>query len=305
MACGRAGEFYIKKLVKQLRVKTGLEEDDEVESLRAGRYRSMIIVGLQKYSSPTPKATGIFIMPRWKGKGYTEFKGQWGNRPNVDNWQRLAAIPRCTAAQCQIDDFKGLDAHPPPAPSPFLAHRLQSGTSLLLRGRRPSRSARLPSAWSAGAASAADLRIGLAPTSRRWTRNAFLPVPTMPSRCMCSSHRCSWTRTRTLYPEPGAVTWKPLDPTWEIKLRPNVKWRGGCSGASVEGLARTAKSSSTVRTFAAIPSRSRIDTPDALTVQLTMNVPNYANLANDLNSVPIMPKAVAAAARTPSSMPAS
>jgi peptide/nickel transport system substrate-binding protein len=29
-------------------------------------------------------------------------------------------------------------------------------------------------------------------------------------------------------------------------------------------------------------------------VRLTMSVPNYANLANDLNSVPIMPKKIAA-----------
>ncbi|QET01019.1 ABC transporter substrate-binding protein [Cupriavidus pauculus] len=99
---------------------------------------------------------------------------------------------------------------------------------------------------------------------------------------------------------PGlALSWKPVNPTtWEIKLRPNVKWHDGSPFTSADvkaSLERPEKLVNSPGTFTSYtkPIKS-IDTPDALTVRLTMNVQNYANLANDLNSVPIMPKAVAA-----------
>ena len=38
------------------------------------------------------KGDWYFYNADLKSKGYTEFKGNWGNRPNVDNWQRMAAI---------------------------------------------------------------------------------------------------------------------------------------------------------------------------------------------------------------------
>ena len=43
-----------------------------------------------------------------KSKGYTEFKGRWGNRPNVDNWQRMAAVTQAINAQQQLTDRGGL-----------------------------------------------------------------------------------------------------------------------------------------------------------------------------------------------------
>ncbi|CAG2143848.1 ABC transporter substrate-binding protein [Cupriavidus plantarum] len=99
---------------------------------------------------------------------------------------------------------------------------------------------------------------------------------------------------------PGlALSWKPINPTtWEIKLRPNVKWHDGSPFTSADvkaSLERPEKLVNSPGTFTSYTKPiKQIDTPDALTVRLTMSVQNYANLANDLNSVPIMPKAVAA-----------
>ncbi|CAG9174640.1 Glutathione-binding protein GsiB [Cupriavidus laharis] len=99
---------------------------------------------------------------------------------------------------------------------------------------------------------------------------------------------------------PGlALSWKPLNPTtWEIKLRPNVKWHDGSPFTSADVKASLERPEKLVNSPGSFTSYTkpiaRIDTPDALTVRLTMSVPNYANLANDLNSVPIMPKKVAA-----------
>ncbi|ESJ19871.1 ABC transporter substrate-binding protein, partial [Cupriavidus sp. HPC(L)] len=99
---------------------------------------------------------------------------------------------------------------------------------------------------------------------------------------------------------PGlALSWKPIDATtWEIKLRPNVKWHDGSPFTSEDvkaSLQRPEKLTNAPGSFTSYTKPiARIDTPDPLTVRLTMNVRNYANLANDLNSVPIMPKRIAA-----------
>ncbi|SPA25641.1 putative extracellular solute-binding protein [Cupriavidus taiwanensis] len=99
---------------------------------------------------------------------------------------------------------------------------------------------------------------------------------------------------------PGlALSWKPVNAiTWEIKLRPNVKWHDGSPFTSEDVKASLERPEKLVNSPGSFTSYTkpiaRIDTPDPLTVRLTMSVPNYANLANDLNSVPIMPKKVAA-----------
>lgn len=98
---------------------------------------------------------------------------------------------------------------------------------------------------------------------------------------------------------PGlAVSWKPVNPNvWEIRLRQGVKWHDGTPftatdvKASLERPARLKGSpgpfTGYTKTFAAI------DVVDALTIRLTTTVPNYANIANDLNSVAIVPAKVA------------
>jgi len=99
---------------------------------------------------------------------------------------------------------------------------------------------------------------------------------------------------------PGlALSWKPVNATtWEIKLRPNVKWHDGAPFTSEDvraSLERPAKLVNSPGSFTSYTKPiARIETPDPLTVRLVMSVPNYANLANDLNSVPILPKKVAA-----------
>ena len=38
------------------------------------------------------KGEWYFYNTSLKSKGFTEFKAKWGNRPNADNWRRLASI---------------------------------------------------------------------------------------------------------------------------------------------------------------------------------------------------------------------
>jgi peptide/nickel transport system substrate-binding protein len=98
---------------------------------------------------------------------------------------------------------------------------------------------------------------------------------------------------------PGlALSWKPVNAiTWEIKLRPNVKWHDGSPFTSEDvkaSLERPEKLTNAPGSFTSYTKPSPASTRPTLTVRLTMSVPNYANLANDLNSVPIMPKKIAA-----------
>jgi len=84
-------EALIKKLVKQLRKQQGLKEED-----KGGGGNGPL--SFNNDNGPTDlfgnnaKGDWYFYNPDLKSKGYTEFKGNWGNRPNVDNWQRMAAI---------------------------------------------------------------------------------------------------------------------------------------------------------------------------------------------------------------------
>jgi tetratricopeptide (TPR) repeat protein len=89
-------EVLIKKLVKQLRKAQGLKEED-AGNPTGGPLSFNDNSGPSDMFSGSAKGDWYFYNAALKGKGYTEFKGQWGNRPNVDNWQRLAAIKQSSA----------------------------------------------------------------------------------------------------------------------------------------------------------------------------------------------------------------
>jgi TolA-binding protein len=83
---------YLRKLVRQLRRKQGLKEEDPSNPGNSA-------VGMGDRNKPAvdlfsagDKGDWYFNNPSLKSKGFTSFKQNWGNRPNVDNWRRSAAI---------------------------------------------------------------------------------------------------------------------------------------------------------------------------------------------------------------------
>lgn len=101
-------EVYIKKLVKQLRKTQGLKEDDAGEITGGPLSFNDNSGPADMFNSSNAKGDWYFYNASLKGKGYTEFKGQWGNRPNVDNWQRLAAIKQSgPTSAANIDEAEG------------------------------------------------------------------------------------------------------------------------------------------------------------------------------------------------------
>jgi tetratricopeptide (TPR) repeat protein len=88
---------FIKKLVKQLRKQQGLKDE------------GMSTAGnLPVNSAPTelfstqPKGEWYFYNASSKARGASEFKQAWGNRPNVDNWRRFAAVSQQLLARNPI-----------------------------------------------------------------------------------------------------------------------------------------------------------------------------------------------------------
>ncbi|MBO9205064.1 MULTISPECIES: type IX secretion system periplasmic lipoprotein PorW/SprE [Niastella] len=97
-------EAYLKKLAKQLRKKQGVKEDDNGEPSGGPLSFNDNSGPSDLFSSSNQKGEWYFYNATLKAKGYTEFRGQFGNRPNVDNWQRLAAIKQATPTSVQNDD---------------------------------------------------------------------------------------------------------------------------------------------------------------------------------------------------------
>jgi tetratricopeptide (TPR) repeat protein len=104
-------EAYIKKLVKQLRKQQGLKEDENAAT-SGGPLSFNNDSGPTDLFSNNAKGDWYFYNQTLKAKGFTEFKGRWGNRPNVDNWQRMAAIKQAAPVSIASADADnaGVDA---------------------------------------------------------------------------------------------------------------------------------------------------------------------------------------------------
>jgi tetratricopeptide (TPR) repeat protein len=77
---------FIRKLVKELRRKQGLKDDGGQTSISGGGSTTVFGAG-----SDT-KGEWYFYNANSRSRGVAEFQARWGNRPNVDQWRRIAAI---------------------------------------------------------------------------------------------------------------------------------------------------------------------------------------------------------------------
>ncbi|RYZ60359.1 MAG: tetratricopeptide repeat protein, partial [Chitinophagaceae bacterium] len=80
---------YIKALVKKLRKEQGLKED---ATLTAGGPSLAGNTAPVDLFNNDAKGEWYFYNTGAKTKGTAQFKSVWGNRPNVDNWRRFAAV---------------------------------------------------------------------------------------------------------------------------------------------------------------------------------------------------------------------
>lgn len=89
-------EALLRKMAKQLRKQQGLKEEETSGASNLNPLQSGKETAPADLFNNNAKGEWYFHNPSLKGKGYTEFKGKWGNRKNVDNWRRMAAVNQAT-----------------------------------------------------------------------------------------------------------------------------------------------------------------------------------------------------------------
>lgn len=82
-------EDYVKKLAKKLRKENGIKDDGSNNAVNP--FLNNAPTDLFASSNNT-KGEWYFYNSNLKSRGFNEFKGKWGNRVNVDNWRRKAAM---------------------------------------------------------------------------------------------------------------------------------------------------------------------------------------------------------------------
>lgn len=84
---------YIRKLVRTLRRRQGLKEEEQPGNAAVGMANNNNDKPPPDlFGSSSEKGDWYFSNASLKSKGFTAFKQKWGNRPNVDNWRRQSMI---------------------------------------------------------------------------------------------------------------------------------------------------------------------------------------------------------------------
>jgi tetratricopeptide (TPR) repeat protein len=89
-------DALIKKMVRYLRRQQGLRDEESSDGQGSNVLNKNNTVP-DLFQSQSGAAEWYFNNPSLKAKGYTDFHTNWGNRPNVDNWQ-VSALIRTQAA---------------------------------------------------------------------------------------------------------------------------------------------------------------------------------------------------------------
>jgi tetratricopeptide (TPR) repeat protein len=82
---------FVKKLVKKLRRERGYKDDGSTGADNSPFNNNQQPTDLFASNSNT-KGEWYFNNSSLKSRGFNEFKSRWGNRANLDNWRRKAAI---------------------------------------------------------------------------------------------------------------------------------------------------------------------------------------------------------------------
>lgn len=84
-------EDFVKKLVKKLRKESGLKDDGNNNNALNAFNNNNAPADLFAAGNPA-RGEWYFYNSSLKSRGFNEFKSKWGNRVNIDNWRRKAAM---------------------------------------------------------------------------------------------------------------------------------------------------------------------------------------------------------------------
>lgn len=83
-------EAFLKKLSRKLRKELGLKDEEFADAFTGGTLNT----GKGNTDVFTQNASGdewYFDNQSMKSRGYTDFRREWGNRQNIDNWRRVSS----------------------------------------------------------------------------------------------------------------------------------------------------------------------------------------------------------------------
>ena len=87
---------YLKKLVRKLRKEKGYKDDGNAGN-NTLPFSNNTPAGIDLFAANNAKGEWYFNNNSLKSRGFSEFKSKWGNRANLDNWRRKAALDITTA----------------------------------------------------------------------------------------------------------------------------------------------------------------------------------------------------------------
>ena len=91
-------DAVLRKIVKNMRKSQGIKEEEVQSSNPAVRQQAPDLFGSNSKSNEF-----YFYNASQKASGFNEFRSKWGDRPNIDNWRRQAAINRTAITQADAD----------------------------------------------------------------------------------------------------------------------------------------------------------------------------------------------------------
>ncbi|WEK33731.1 MAG: hypothetical protein P0Y53_14665 [Candidatus Pseudobacter hemicellulosilyticus] len=94
-------EAILKKMARQLRKQQGVKEEEDSFAGGVAPLQGNNAAPTDLFSNNS-KGDWYFYNATLKGKGYNEFRNKWGNRKNVDNWRRIAAVNQAMNAQATV-----------------------------------------------------------------------------------------------------------------------------------------------------------------------------------------------------------
>ncbi|MEP7259046.1 MAG: tetratricopeptide repeat protein, partial [Flavitalea sp.] len=97
----------LKKMVRQLRKKQGLKEEETGANTAVGLNNNTKGPPPDLFENNNSRGDWYFANPSLKSKGFSSFKSVWGNRPNVDNWRRQSAVSEASVAAKELKTSEG------------------------------------------------------------------------------------------------------------------------------------------------------------------------------------------------------
>ena len=99
---------YLRKALRQARRAQGLTEEEPTFGNNLNPSQD-VQTQSQLFANPSVSSDWYFNNTSLKSSGFGAFRQQWGNRPNMDNWRRQAAVDQANIAQQQTSTGGDVD----------------------------------------------------------------------------------------------------------------------------------------------------------------------------------------------------